>query len=295
MKTFTLFCLDGYLADSLTYDFKPRPLLTPNGYIAFDVDFPLGDDLKRRMVELAREQLAGQAGVKSLARRDWKGVLSPEFLAAPGSVVDGHLESVGLYNYHRGVEWLWLNQFMVEGELACGDPETAYSLYLQGQVHSALHEGGVGGLSELYDVRGPLGADFQAWSMAGFVASLHAFGGVEVDALHQRVRVRPNPPKAWAAYCCRRQVGQTRFDVATELEASGARTVRINPLDRIPDGYTLSIAVPVPHGAGQIEAQVNGKTVPATRATTCNPQIDDAEVEVPFTGEVCAAIRARSP
>lgn len=294
MKTFNLFCLDGYLADSLTPDFKPRPILTPNGYIAFDVDFPLSDDLKRHMVTVARDQLAGQVGVKSLARRDWAGVLSPEFLKAKGSVVDGHLESVGLYDYHRGVEWLWLNQFMVEGELECGNPDTAYKLYLAGEVKSALHKLAVGGLSELYDVKGPLGADFQAWSMAGFVASLHAFSGVDVDAVERRINVRPDPPKAWPRYSCRRQVGQTCFDVLYQRDESGAQKLRVAPVDSAPAGYTLSLGARIPHEAKRVEVQVNGRPADSQRRPACDPNLDEVWADVPFTGEMTAVIDAHS-
>lgn len=294
MKTFNLFCLDGYLADSLTDDFKPRPILTPNGYIAFDVDFPLSDDLKRRMVELGRDQLAGKAGVKSLARRDWTSVLSPEFLKAKGSVVNGQLESVGLYNYHRGVEWLWLNQFLVEGELECGDADTAYKLYLKGEVHSALHELAVGGLSELYDVKGPLGADFQAWSMAGFVASLHAFSGLQMDAIDRRIRVRPAPPEAWPRYSCRRKVGETRFDLVYQRDKSGAQHFRVAPVDSAPDGYTLSIGARIPHEAKRVEVHVNGQRVDAERRSACNPNVDEVWADVPFTGETTAIIKPHS-
>jgi glycogen debranching enzyme len=295
METFKRFTLDGYLADSLTPDMQPRPILTPNGYVAFDLDFPLPADLKRRMVLLAREQLAGQAGVKSLASRDWQHVLSPAFLQAPGSIRKGHLQSVGLYNYHRGVEWLWLNQFLVEGELECGDAATAFELYLRGQVHSALHEMGVGGLSELYDVRGPLGADFQAWSMAGFIASLHAFSGIEVDAAAKHVRVRPDPPPRWPEYSCRRQVGEARFDLSFARDRSGSQTVRVAPADPLPTGATLSLGARIPHGATNAEVQVNGRTISARRTPTCNPGLDEIWADIPFTGAVDAIIRAHAP
>jgi glycogen debranching enzyme len=175
LQSMALFYLDGYLADSLSYQWEPRTILTPNGYMAFDLDVPLPPDLARGMVLLARDQLAGRVGVRSLAPRDWPRVLSKEFMADSRNFHDGDMASVGIYNYHRGIEWLWLNQFLVKGELLHGDREHAYDLYIRGLVREALHQGGVGGLSELYDLRGPLGADFQAWSMTGFIACLHAF------------------------------------------------------------------------------------------------------------------------
>src|SRR5205085_6817476 len=115
------------------------------------------------------------------------------------------------YNYHRGVEWLWLNQFFVAAELLCGDVDTAFDLYLKPQVHTTLHEGGVGGLPELYDMHGPLGADYQAWSMAGLVNGLRRFAGVEVDAVDRRIDIHPRIPAAWPHLVTRSQVGETRF------------------------------------------------------------------------------------
>jgi hypothetical protein len=197
------------------------------------------------------------------------------------------MKSVGLYDYHRGVEWLWLNQFMVEGELECGDAESAYELYLSGQVESALHKTAVGGLSELYDINGPLGADFQAWSMAGFVASLHAFSGMDIDAHARRLRIRPDPPGHWPRYSCRRQMGSARFDLLFERGPAGTQSVRITPIDAIPSGTTLSIGARMKH-EGHARVRVNGEDARHTRVPICNPDLDEVWTDVEFTGEVCA-------
>lgn len=289
-QTFGLFQLDGYLADSLDPSFEPRPLLTPNGYIAFDLDVPLSADLQRSMVALARDQLAGRVGVKSLARRDWERVLSPEFLSAPRSVVNGQMASVGLYNYHRGVEWLWLNQFMVKVELACGDPSIAYDTYVAGQVHSALREGGVGGLSELYDTRGPLGADFQAWSMTGFVACLHAFTGIEVDAIAKRVRACPVVPDRWSGLECRRQIGGSRFDLSYRKENGGEQTLEVRWVDPRPTDTALSLGVRVPQ-ANAVETRLNNQPVAARRCSTAVPGTDEVWVDVPPDGSATQEVK----
>ncbi|HEX6507369.1 MAG TPA: amylo-alpha-1,6-glucosidase, partial [Chloroflexota bacterium] len=182
-ETFSQFRDDGYLVDSIDYTWQQRRLLTPNGYVAFGLDFPLPHDLAHSMVLLARDQLAGRRGVRSLAPRDWPSVLSPAFLADPRSHKGKDMASFGIYNYHRGIEWEWLNPFFVEAELRFGDVQHAYQDYVVGQVDEAVHDAAIGGLSELYDLHGQLGADFQAWSMAAFLESLHLFAGIRVDAV----------------------------------------------------------------------------------------------------------------
>jgi hypothetical protein len=216
------------------------------------------------MVELGREQLAGVVGVKSLAPRDWFKVLSQRFLSDHRNVHDDNMASVGIYNYHRGIEWLWLNQFMILGELQYGNTDKGFREYVQGQVRAALHKGGVGGLDELHDLHGPLGADFQAWSMSSFIAGLHHFAGVEVDALAGRVAVRPSLPSSWPELACRRRVGSTRFEVHATNSPEHTHRVVVEPLDAIPPNYTLEVGVYLPSSCGTGEVTVNGKAVPST-------------------------------
>lgn len=282
-ESFTLFRQDGYLADSLSYDWEPRTILTPNGYIAFGLGYPLPADLARQMVLLGREQLGGRVGIRSLAPRDWARVLSPEFVSDPHRVHGMNMASVGIYNYHRGIEWLWLNQFFVAAELQYGDATHAFERYLLGQIHEALHEGGIGGLSELYDLHGALGADFQAWSMTGFVESLHAFAGITVDAVDRRVTVRPSVPDRWPYLACRRQVGDTRFDLRYEQEKADLQQVEVTPVDRVPAGYRLRIGVRLPAGRRSARVTLNGHPAAAQEVE------GSAWVECPFDG----AVRAR--
>lgn len=290
--TFNLFYLDGYLADSLSYQWKPRKLLTPNGYIAFEVDYPLPADFARSMVMLGREQLAGRVGIRGLAPRDWPSVLTPEFVADTNNVKGDDMASVGIYNYHRGIEWLWLNQFFVRGELCYGDPEKAYERYVEGQVQSALHAGGVGGLSELYDMHGPLGADFQAWSMSSFIESLHAFGGIDVDAVSRKVSVRPLPPKSWESFRARRKVGETQFDVEYRREGS-AQVVGVRAIDPIPDGYSLRVGVRLDDGPRAAGVTVNGEAA-AGQVEHRGEHGCESWVETPFTPNVEARFGSRA-
>lgn len=290
-ESFKLFYLDGYLADSLSYQWEPRRLLTPNGYMAFGLDYPLPSELQRSMVLLGREQLAGMVGIRSLAPRDWKDVFTAEFLADTRNFREGQMGSVGIYNYHRGIEWLWLNQFFVQAELICGSTDTAYKTYVHGQVHETLHEGGVGGLSELYDMRGPLGADFQAWSMASFIASLHAFAGISVDAIDRYLHVRPSIPADWPCLQSRQQVGDTRYDLRYRIDRE-VQTVEIDALDKVPSGYTLRIGVRVPAGRTMASVEINGEAVPTAcwqGTPECAAGVDhDLWVESPFVKRAVA-------
>lgn len=256
-ESFQRFHLDGYLADSLSYQFEPRTELTPNGYIAFALDYPLPPALARSMVLLARQQLAGQVGILSLARRDWPHLLSPTFIADTKNFRRRAMASVGIYNYHRGIEWLWLNPFFVQGELAYGSANDAFWRYVNGEIHSARREAGVGGLSELHDARGALGADFQAWSMAGLIESLHAFSGVTVDALANQVRVCPQIPEAWPCLESMERVGNTTFQVRAQAK-KGVQVVSLRPVG--PAGKVrarLGARIPT----GQVTVRLNGRDV----------------------------------
>jgi glycogen debranching enzyme len=260
-ETFRLFSMDGYLADSLSYHWEPRDLLTPNGYMAFGLDYSLPPDLGRRMVLLGREQLAGHVGVRGLAPRDWPRVFPPEFLADERNVRGNDMVSVGIYNYHRGIEWLWLNHFFVMGELSFGDADAAYRHYIAGQVHAALRESGVGALGELYDAHGPLGADFQAWSMAGFIASLHALAGLDVDAGERRIELRPRLPADWPELTVAGRAGEARFDMRYRRDARAQR-IEITPRDDRFGKHSLRLNLCLEEEGRGAEVRVHGKILP---------------------------------
>ena len=247
-ESFKQFYADGYLSDCISYDWEPQTVLTPNGYIAFGLNYPLPADLARSMVLQARDQLAGPGGVRSLAPRDWRRVLPAAFLDDPKNVRGKDMASVGIFNYHRGVEWEWFNHFFVQGELACGGVEEAYRLYLKPQVHEALYEQGIGGLSELRDMHGQLGADFQAWSMAAFIQAVHTFAGIEIDVPGRCLTVSPSIPHQWPYLKVRRRIGSTRFDLHCESTADKL-SVRLHLLDPAPAGYRLRLGIRIPQGA----------------------------------------------
>lgn len=264
-KTFEQYVSDGFLVDHLSYDWKQEDVLTPNGYIAFGIHSPLPCDLMRSMVAEARDQLAGYRGVRSLAPRDWPRVFPTEFLDDSRNVRGKDMASVGTYNYHRGIEWEWLNPFMVEGELKYGDVQHAYRLYLSNQVDEALHEMGIGGLSELHAMQGQVGADYQAWSLAGFIQSMHLFAGVQVDALERTVHICPSIPLEWPRLRCRARVANTRFDLLYANVAAGSYHLEIRPLEDPPPGFTLRVGVRAPAGAQIKMSRCNRKVLSAER------------------------------
>jgi hypothetical protein len=215
------------------------------------------------MVLLARDQLAGHRGVRSLAPRDWAKTFPAEFLRDRRNCRGKDMASVGIYNYHRGIEWEWFNPFFLQGELTCGDAERGYRHYVHGQVIEAIGEVGIGGLSELHDMRGQVGADFQAWSMAGFLQSLHLFAGVQVDALKRIVRICPALPSAWPYLRCRRRVGNTRFDLRYERPSAASHELQVRPLDPVPEVHTLQVGFRVPRGSRVRTATCNGSQMSA--------------------------------
>ncbi|HZT95319.1 MAG TPA: amylo-alpha-1,6-glucosidase [Chloroflexota bacterium] len=284
-RSFEMFYLDGYLADSIDYNWRPRRLLTANGFIAFPLGFPLPAGLAESMVRLAREQLAGRVGVKSLATRDWPKVLSRRFLSDPNNVHDGTMASVGIYNYHRGIEWLWLNQFLLAGELALGETDGGYERYVAPLVREALERGGVAGLDELHDLHGPLGADFQAWSMAGFVACLHQFAGVTVDAESRVVSLRPSIPSQWPELASRRRVGGCWFDLECRRESDEAQTVTVAATGGAPAGFELQVGARIPSGRTNGRVLVDGE----------EPAAEDLEIRNPFGSTSFSELWVRRP
>jgi hypothetical protein len=227
------------------------------------------------MVLLARDQLAGHRGVRSLAPRDWAKTFPEDFLRDRRNCRGKDMASVGIYNYHRGIEWEWFNPFFLQGELTCGDADRGYRQYVQGQVIEAIGEVGIGGLSELHDMHGQVGADFQAWSMAGFLQALHLFAGVQVDALERTVRICPSLPSGWPHLQCRRRVGNTRFDLRYERPSATSHELHVRLLDPVPRDYTLHVGFRVPPGSRVRSATCNGSQMSAdswSSTDTCGSQ-----------------------
>ncbi len=259
--TFQRFHGDGYLFDSLGYDWAPHRILTPNGYVAFDLKYPLPPELEDAMVGLARDQLAGTRGVRSLAPRDWPDVFPKSFLDDPRSHIGKSMASFGIFNYHRGIEWEWLNPSFVASELKRGDARHAYGDYTRGQVNEALHDAGIGGLSELYDEHGQLGADFQAWSMAALIDSLHLYAGITVDAMAKTIQVAPWIPSGWPYLRLRRRIGRLRFDIRCEQTGPLDHKLLLHPLQKSSDGYTVAIGMRLGNSGRVRTATCNGDSI----------------------------------
>ncbi|HEX6508010.1 MAG TPA: amylo-alpha-1,6-glucosidase, partial [Chloroflexota bacterium] len=207
------FNVRGMPADSLDENGVVRDLITPNPYFCFGVGIDLGPQVERAMRDVGRRQLAGHQGIVTLAPQDWNRVFPAEFLSDRRNVRGRRMRSIGKFNYHRGVEWNWLSQFFVWAELKYGDPNVALRKYLQGQIDAVLDRAGIGGISELFDLSGTRGPEFQAWSMSGFLEALHAFTGVRIDVPEHRISIAPQLPARWPHLKVRKWYGSVPFDL----------------------------------------------------------------------------------
>jgi hypothetical protein len=173
------------------------------------------------------------------------------------------MRSVGKFNYHRGVEWNWLAQFFVQAELKYGEADVAYRKYLRAQVEAVLHRGGIGGISELFDLSGARGPEFQSWSMSGFLEGLQAFAGVHVDVAASRITIEPQLPADWPHLSVRKWYGNIPFDLKIGGTAE-ARTVEITfPWGR-PEGVQLECALVTPHRTTPRDVQVSVDGAPVS-------------------------------
>lgn len=207
------FNVRGMPADSIDSYGQVRDLITPNPYFCFGVGLDLGPEVESTMRAIGRRQLAGRQGIATLSPEDWARVFPPEFLGDRRNVRGRRMQSVGKFNYHRGVEWNWLSRFFVEAELKYGEPDIAFRTYLRSQVDAVLNRSGIGGISELHDLSGARGPEFQAWSMSSFLEALQAFAGVRVDVPDRRITVRPQLPAGWPGLRVRKWYGSTPIDV----------------------------------------------------------------------------------
>ena len=272
--TFERFGDPGYIVDRLGRDWQPDPILTPNGYLAFDLGFELDCGLERNMVEVARDQLAGRRGVRSLAPRDWPAVFPKAFLDDPRSHTGKNMASFGIFNYHRGIEWEWFNAAFVAGELKWGSAHQAFTGYVRGQVDEALHEAGIGGLSELHDEHGQLGADFQAWSMAALIESLHRFAGIDVDAGGRSVCIAPSIPPEWPYLRTRFRVGQDWFELRYSEPSVSERRLVLATLGSPSEPCTVSVGIDVGSRGTVRESSCNGRPIPSGEWTYAQLELD---------------------
>jgi glycogen debranching enzyme len=254
------FNVRGIPADGLDGTLEVRDLITPNPYFCFGIGLDLGPEVERTMREVGRRQLAGQQGILTLAPQDWERVFPPEFLSDRRHVRGKRMRSIGKFNYHRGVEWNWLSQFFVQGELKYGEPDVAYRKYLRGQVDAALDRGGIGGIGEIFDLAGTRGPDFQAWSMSGFLESLHAFAGVRIDVPQQRIVIEPQIPGAWPRLAVRKWYGGVPFDLRyTRDDRTQSLSVEF-PWGEAPScDLEIRLLVPAHRAAGFVDVRLDGE------------------------------------
>lgn len=253
------FNVRGMLADSLDSRGQVRDLITPNPFFCFGVGLDLGPEVERRMREVGRRQLAGRQGIRTLAPDDWGRVFPPEFLMDRRRVRGRRMRSIGKFNYHRGVEWNWLSQFFVEAELKYGEPDSAFRRYLCRQVDAALDQGGVGGISELFDLNGTRGPEFQAWSMSGFLQALHAFAGVHIDVPGRTIRVEPQLPGDWPQLSVRKWYGSTPLDVNVKRDGQDLMLQVDFPWGDVPDAsLDVALVLPARHTIGSLDVSLDG-------------------------------------
>lgn len=236
-----------FLADSLGADRSRRDLLTPNAFFAFGLGLDLDPGLEISMLQAGREHLAGSHGIRTLAPSHWDRVFSPEFLADTRNIRGKRMRSIGKYNYHRGVEWNWLAFFFVLGELKYGNADAAFRRYLLPQVRSVLTRDGIGGISELHDLSGARGPEYQAWSMAGFVEAVHAFAGVRVDVPDRTISLSPQLPSGWAHLDVRKWYGSIPFDVRFRVVDGAPRLDVDFPHGEVPDAR-INVSFVLPRG-----------------------------------------------
>ncbi|GAC1326401.1 MAG: hypothetical protein NVS2B16_06930 [Chloroflexota bacterium] len=275
------FYVRGMPADSLDSFLQVRDLITPNPYFCFGVGLDLGPDVERCMRDMGRRQLAGHQGIKTLAPQDWERVFSSEFLSDRRNVRGRHMKSIGKFNYHRGVEWNWLSQFFVQAELKYGEPDVAYRTYLKPQVGAVLEQAGIGGISELFDLAGTRGPEFQAWSMAGFLEALHAFSGVRIDVPDRRIHIEPQIPDLWPHLHVRKWFGSIPFDVRYTSD-NGVRLLTIGlPWGEAPDAeFDIAFPLPARRAADFLAVRLDGETQPSECRVESIPGTDRHRVRV---------------
>lgn len=240
-----LFRHRDHLVDHLTPGLEQVDLFTPNSFFWTILDLRFDADWEEGALALARRELGGVSGVRTLARFQWESVLGVQITALARA--GRPLPSVGKVNYHRGVEWNWLSQLFVAGELRYGRPEMAFDHYLARQVHDATNSAGLGGVSEVFDHRGPAGPDFQTWSMTGLLESLQRFLGVEIDVPSRTILVRPQKPRRWPHLKGRKWYGASAFDVWYTARR-GEQQLCIDFLGANPQSLMLQIELPLPRG-----------------------------------------------
>ena len=169
------------------------------------------------------------------------------------------------------VEWNWLSQLFVAGYLRHGHPSIAFDSFLLRQVTDATTIAGLGGVSEVFDHRGPAGPDFQTWSMTALLESLHRFLGVVVDVPRCRLVISPQKPRRWPWIRARKSYGDRPFDV--EYSVRAREQVLSLQFESIPfPEIDLMIALPLEPGWRPRSVTVKTAAGIADVTNTCSEQ-----------------------
>ncbi len=293
------FNVRGMPADSLDENQAVRDLITPNPYFCFGLGLDLGLEVEQTMRVMGRKELAGQQGIVTLAPRDWHRVYTEEFLNDRRNVQGRRMRSIGKFNYHRGVEWNWLTQFFVWAELKYGNPDGAFRTYIRAQVNSVLDHAGIGGISELHDLSGTRGPEFQAWSMSGFLEALHAFAGVRIDVPEQRISIAPQLPSHWPYVKVRKWYGSIPFDVNYGGDDRRRVLSVAFPWHAAPDcTFEIDLILPARRTVCDVKVAVDGEVQPAAWKVETLPGTDQQRVvlTLPASGQIdiTTCMQARS-
>jgi hypothetical protein len=122
-----------------------------------------------------------------------------------------------------------------------------------------LRRSGIGGISELHDLSGARGPEFQTWSMAGFLEAVHAFAGVGIDVPGRRITVRPQVPSDWPHLRVRKWYGRTPLDVQVERSGSDLHMRVETPWGEAPDAeIDLGLMLPARSAPRHVSVTIDG-------------------------------------
>jgi glycogen debranching enzyme len=162
--SFSLFWLDGYLADRLDGD-KPVREHRPNGLIAVSLPFsPLDDDRICQVFEAATRELLTPYGLRSLSPADYR--FKRKYL---GNQKERDAQ------YHQGTVWAWLlDPYIKTFSRTCGKTKSPFEqvseiLKIIDNLRTGYMKGHIASVAEVWDgdkPHFPKGCPAQAWSVA---------------------------------------------------------------------------------------------------------------------------------
>jgi len=166
-------------------------------------------------------------------------------------------------------------------------------------VNSVLDHAGIGGISELHDLSGTRGPEFQAWSMSGFLEALHAFAGVRIDVPEQRISIAPQLPSHWPYVKVRKWYGSIPFDVNYGGDDHRRGLSVAFPWHAAPDcTFEIDLILPARRTVCDVKVAVDGEVQPAAWKVETLPGTDQQRVvlTLPASGQIdiTTCMQARS-